>query len=281
MGPKAERPWWRQFFLIPLEQVEEASRLFIASPESRRLDRKLMAVLLLTAISLTSQYYIGMQEGHLLVGGFLKRVGLEKGAANLIESMNAGENAQFHRLAWWAGWCAVNYFVLPALVIRIFFREHIRDYGTKLQGAFSGLPIYLGMLAIMIPLVAWMSGYERFQETYPFYHLAPNQPLWPLFWSWELLYASQFVFLEFFFRGFILHGTKHRFGVYAIFVMVVPYCMIHFTKPLPECLASIVAGIALGFMSLKTRSIWLGAALHISVAISMDFASLGRQGYWP
>jgi membrane protease YdiL (CAAX protease family) len=62
--------------------------------------------------------------------------------------------------------------------------------------------------------------------------------------------------------------------------MMVPYCMIHFTKPLPECCASIVAGLALGFMSLKTRSIWLGAALHISVALSMDFTSLWRQGYF-
>ena len=40
--------------------------------------------------------------------------------------------------------------------------------------------------------------------------------------------------LEFFFRGFILHGTKQRFGFYAIFVMIIPYCMIHFGKPIVE-----------------------------------------------
>jgi membrane protease YdiL (CAAX protease family) len=61
--------------------------------------------------------------------------------------------------------------------------------------------------------------------------------------------------------------------------MMLPYCMIHFTKPLPEACASIVAGLALGLMSLKTRSIWLGAALHITVALSMDLASLARQGF--
>jgi membrane protease YdiL (CAAX protease family) len=279
MGPKAERPWWQHFFLEPLEQAEEASRAFLADPASRGMDRRVMAVLLLTAFSLTSQHFLGMQEGHRLVASILQGVGLDSVAASLIDFMNAGSNAPFHRLVWWTSWCAVNYFVLPALVIRLLFRQRIRDYGLKLGGALSGLPIYAVMLAIMGPLVAWMSQYGRFQETYPFYRLAPGQPLWPLFWSWELLYASQFVFLEFFFRGFILHGTKHRFGAYAILVMTVPYCMIHFTKPLPECLASIVAGVALGFMSLKTRSIWLGAALHISVALSMDFASLWRQGY--
>ena len=93
-----------------------------------------------------------------------------------------------------------------------------------------------------------------------------------------MLYALQFVALEFFFRGFIVHGTKHRFGIYSTFVMMIPYCMIHFQKPLPETCASIAAGIALGFVSLSTRSVWLGAALHISVAWGMDFATLARRG---
>jgi membrane protease YdiL (CAAX protease family) len=280
MGHKTERPRWLQFFLEPLERTEEESRAFLASPSSRRLDVKVVAVLITAAVSLTVQHFIGMQEGHRLVANFLETIGQKRLAADLVASMNFSENAQFNRLTWWACWCAVDYFVVPSLVIRILFRERIRIYGTKLRGAFSGLPIYVAMLALMGPLVAWMSHYERFQETYPFYHLAPGHALWPHFWCWELLYAAQFIFLEFFFRGFILHGIKHRFGAYAILVMMVPYCMIHFTKPLPECCASIVAGLALGFMSLKTRSIWLGAALHISVAISMDFTSLWRQGYF-
>ena len=61
-----------------------------------------------------------------------------------------------------------------------------------------------------------------------------------------------------------------RLGPYVIFVMTIPYCMIHFGKPIQETLGAIVAGILLGFMALKTRSIWLGAALHIAVAWTMD-----------
>jgi hypothetical protein len=60
--------------------------------------------------------------------------------------------------------------------------------------------------------------------------------------------------------------------------MTVAYCMIHFQKPLPECCGSIVAGVALGLMSLKTRSVLLGAALHISVAWTMDGFALFRKG---
>ena len=73
-------------------------------------------------------------------------------------------------------------------------------------------------------------------------------------------------------------GLRHRFGFYAIFAMMVPYCMIHFGKPMPETFAAIIAGIVLGFMSLKTRSIWLGAAIHVAVALGMDFLSLWHNG---
>jgi len=76
----------------------------------------------------------------------------------------------------------------------------------------------------------------------------------------------------------MLHGTRRHFGIYAIVAMTIPYCMIHYGKPLPETFGAIVAGIVLGFMSLKTRTIWLGAALHIAVAWGMDFASLLRTG---
>jgi membrane protease YdiL (CAAX protease family) len=84
----------------------------------------------------------------------------------------------------------------------------------------------------------------------------------------------QFVSLEFFFRGFMLHGCRRRFGAYSIFAMTIPYCMIHYHKPLPETFSAIAAGVILGYMSLRTRSIWLGAALHIAVAWTMDAAAL-------
>ena len=35
-----------------------------------------------------------------------------------------------------------------------------------------------------------------------------------------------------------------------------------------------------GTLSLKTRSIWWGAALHISIAITMDVCALGHTRWW-
>jgi len=75
-------------------------------------------------------------------------------------------------------------------------------------------------------------------------------------------------------------------GSQAIFAMVVPYVMIHFGKPMPETFAAILAGIFLGTLAMKTRSIWAGFLIHVSVAVSMDVAALLQTGglphaWWP
>jgi membrane protease YdiL (CAAX protease family) len=54
--------------------------------------------------------------------------------------------------------------------------------------------------------------------------------------------------------------------------------MIHFSKPLAECLGSILAGIALGTVALRTGSIWGGVLVHCLVAWSMDLLALYRTG---
>ena len=60
--------------------------------------------------------------------------------------------------------------------------------------------------------------------------------------------------------------------------MALPYNMLHYGKPMPEALAAIVGGIALGSLSLKTKSVWWGAAIHISIAITMDICALTHAG---
>lgn len=227
-----------------------------ATPQS---DFKAIVVLVTTALCLTFQY--PARSGDIYGWLFPGR-----------------EFTNFEARSLWAVWVIGTFTILPVAVIWGIFRERVRDYGTKLQGAAAGLPLYLGMVAVMAAVLLVISHNKEFQGTYPFYAPGPSEPWWPRFYAWELLYALQFVALEFFFRGFLLHGLRPRLGGQAIFAMMVPYCMIHFGKPMPETLASIIAGIVLGFMSLRTRSIWLGAALHISVAWSMDLLSLWHRG---
>jgi membrane protease YdiL (CAAX protease family) len=284
----ASGPLWRrlarfrrEFFAEPLRRVDQESRAYLASDASRHADLKVMVVLVTVALSLTLQAYLGGSFGMVRAGRLLQRVGLERAGGSLLAAATDWEDAQLNSLTYWSAGCFVTYLIIPSLVIRLVFRERVRDYGLKLRGVMMDGWVYAVMFGIMVPLVLLASADGHFQATYPFYRLSPAQPLGPKFLRWELQYALQFFALEFFFRGFLLHGTRLRFGIYSIFVMMVPYCMIHFAKPMPEALASIVAGIALGFMSLKTRSIWMGTAIHVSVAWSMDLASLWRQGLFP
>jgi membrane protease YdiL (CAAX protease family) len=245
----------------------------------RQIDRKAAGVLITAAVVLTLHNYCRSPMGVSPMIGLLGQCGFAETAANIQSHLYAWEYNRMSRLEWWCGSCITNYFLLPWLVIRFSFGERLRSYGVKARGALMGLPIYLGMIAIMFPIVALMSGGERFQATYPFYKLMPGEAPGLGLCCWELLYACQFVSLEFFFRGFLVHGTRHAFGVNSVLVMMVPYCMIHFGKPMPETFAAIVAGLVLGLMSYRTRSIWLGAAVHIAVAWSMDAAVLLRHGW--
>jgi len=50
--------------------------------------------------------------------------------------------------------------------------------------------------------------------------------------------------------------------------------MLHFTKPWLEATGAILFGLFLGVLAFRSRSIWGGVMVHISIALSMDIASL-------
>jgi membrane protease YdiL (CAAX protease family) len=265
--------WWRSFVLAPLRQADEEARRYPGS------GGRVVAILVIVAVMLTLQHYFLLSDELYDTLDLMKRLGLVS-LANWGRERLLSKWDRHDWLVYWALGNVVLYLVIPGLIIRLVFRERLVDYGLKLHGAFKDGWLYLVFFAIVGPLVLLVSFDAHFQRTYPFYRMPLDEPLWPWFWIWELLYACQFISLEFFFRGFMVHGLKHRLGSMAIPVMMVPYCMIHYGKPMPETFAAIIAGLALGFMSLRTRSIILGAAIHVTVALSMDFASLWQRGYF-
>jgi hypothetical protein len=175
-------------------------------------------------------------------------------------------------MAWWSGWSLIGYVLLPVLAVRALPGERLRDYGFSWSGFSAHWRLYLLLYLLVLPLAVLMSHTESFQRIYPFYKQA-NRSLFD-FMVWEALYAAQFVGLEFFFRGFMLHGVKRSLGLHAVWVMVIPYCMIHFGKTAAESAGAIVAGVVLGTISLRTNSIWGGVAIHVAVAATMDLLTL-------
>lgn len=180
---------------------------------------------------------------------------------------------------WWGGIHLAGYVLVPMLVIRYGLRGRLRDYGLGWQQTSRFALWYLALAAPIVFFAFLVSFTGEFQRTYPFYAYAGRS--WADLVAWEAIYLSQFVFLEFFFRGFLLHALARAFGAAAIFIMAVPYLMIHFTKPWPEATGALAFGVLLGILSLRSGSIWGGAGVHMSVALSMDLMALAQEGQWP
>jgi membrane protease YdiL (CAAX protease family) len=223
-----------------------------------RFDYRPLIVMVTVAVGLTLQEYIGERQVF----------------ANLFPQRMTGEYGQLESFVWWTAWRFIGYVFLPAMTIVCMPGERLRDYFISLRGFFSKLPIYVALFLLVLPAVIIASRTASFYLTYPFYKLA-NRSGFDL-WAWEVLYAIQFVSLEFFFRGYILKSLAPRMGSTAIFVMIVPYCMIHYGKPLPETLGAIGAGLILGTLALRTRSIWGGVLIHIGVALTMDLLAVSQ-----
>ena len=140
------------------------------------------------------------------------------------------------------------------------------------------LRVLAPLLVVMVPVLFAASALGSFQRKYPFYEGAVAGG-WH-FWGFQLFYGLQFLGVEAFFRGFLLFGLWPRLGWNAVPVMVIPYVMIHFGKPMPETLAAIIAGSVLGYLALRSRSFLWGALLHWSVGIAMDVFVIGREIGW-
>ncbi len=178
-----------------------------------------------------------------------------------VPSMEAG-------IAWGVS-CLIGFFVIPGLIIYFVSGSNLRAHGLNFSGFRYHLKTYLGLYLLMVPLIYLASLQPEFRNTYPFVPDAKKSL--SSFLIWELAYVMQFFALESFFRGYLLFTLERNMEKWtAICVMLVPYVMIHFHKPVFECLGATIAGLVLGHLSLKYRS-WVGGAiLHALVGVTLD-----------
>lgn len=134
------------------------------------------------------------------------------------------------------------------------------------------------MFLIMVPLVFAASFLPDFLESYPKYKKTMGQvaaayfemPEWPFVVLYEFAYLSDFLSIELFFRGFLIIGLSKHLGKDVVLPMACTYCVLHFGKPLGECISSIFGGYVLGVIAFYSRNIWGGVVLHMGVAGLME-----------
>lgn len=275
----------RRFFLDTWREADEAAHNARASRLSLGLghDWRPTIAFVLSAVILTLQEYFGDRNTfiQLVTRGWVISWG---GGPNhppthtlkLLGPLTWAQPQHYpdlSALTYWSFTRSLGYFIIPALVIAVFFkRDRVIDFGLRTRGFLSHAWIYALFFGIVLLAVVLVSSTSEFANYYPFYRDASRS--WRDFFLWEIVYATQFFTLEFFFRGFMIFSARESLGSGAIIAMVVPYCMIHFGKPWAEALAAILAGLVLGTLSMKTRSIWSGFLIHVTVALSMDISAL-------
>jgi CAAX protease family protein len=237
-----------------------------------KLDRRAVTALCYTAFASTCIFYLKNDQW---VASLLFGTRFENLRAFVL---NSSDN-NLPTLRWWVLLMMIFYFVIPALIIKFGWRQDLSDYGLRSGHEPGFLKLLAACVALMLPLVYLMSLTAGFAAKYPFLQIYNGEPYTgQTLLIWELIYFLQFFGLEFFFRGFLVHSLKPSLGLYSIFVMTVPYCMVHFGKPPAETISAIIAGVFLGWLSYRNGSIWLGLILHCTVAFSMDIFALHAKG---
>jgi membrane protease YdiL (CAAX protease family) len=246
-----------------------------------RMDYRPFLALVIAALILTMQeYYGGRGYFDTAIRPLLAKY--EAAHPNLVQFARYEE---LYGFAWWAGTRVFGYVFVPFPLWKLLFpRDSLLDLGLRTRGFFLHAWIYALFLAVVLPAMWAVSREPDFGTYYPFYKHSSRS--WFDFLLWESMYFAQFFALEMFFRGWWLGALRRSFGSGAIFAMAVPYCMIHYGKPYLEACGAIIAGIALGSLSMKTKSIYQGFLVHITVAGLMDWLALRHRHatpavFWP
>lgn len=272
---------WRELDV----EAHEHQRKRLASGEY---DFRPAVLFVITAVVLTLQEYYGGRgffEEHLRP---MLREAEQKSAQNpggLGQFVNLRKFGDLYGYGWWAFTRVFGYIAIPMAAWKIFFRrDSLLDMGLRVKGLSKHAWIYGLCLLAVLPTVFIVARSPDFGNYYPFYKLSSRS--WLDLMCWEAMYFAQFFALEVFFRGFWLSGLRQTLGSGAIFAMCVPYCMIHYGKPYLEAAGAVVAGVALGSLSMRTKSIYSGFFVHISVALLMDMLALANKNglpkvFWP
>jgi membrane protease YdiL (CAAX protease family) len=271
--------WW--FFRSTWKELDDdATQWRVESAAAGRTDFRPFVALAMCAVILTLQEYFGGRTYFdQSIRPWLSRLDLAHPKAIRLVKYD-----ELYSFGWWVT-SRVGGYVLPFAAWKLFFpRDSLLDMGLRARGFFKHAWIYGAFLAIVLPTMLVVSRQPDFGSYYPFYKGCSRS--WFDFLVWEGMYFVQFFALEMFFRGFWLGALRRSFGSGAIFAMAVPYCMIHFGKPFLEANGAIVAGIALGSLSMKTKSIYQGFCVHITVAGLMDWLALSHRHalptvFWP
>jgi membrane protease YdiL (CAAX protease family) len=169
-------------------------------------------------------------------------------------------------------------FVVPLLFLTLMNRWSADDF-SPLKYTFTLGDFRLGWKLVLLFVAVCFAFHAAFAPAgvYPACqsHLIRQSIFYfVLFEFFQCLYMVGF---EYFFRGFVLIEASRIFGANALAITLLPYIIMKFGKPPFEIYTAILVGLALAYMTLRTRSFWYAAGAHALLATVVDVYEYWRM----
>jgi membrane protease YdiL (CAAX protease family) len=225
----------------------------------RELDKNVVIIFVSIAILQTISWYITSRR-------FFRN--------NLAQYFPNTELRKIYEFAYWFIGDFITYFIIPLLIIIFIFRKRLSQFGLQRGDYRFGLTVSVLFIGIMLPVIWYFSGSQDFIIQYP--HLSLARSDWRIFIVYEIGILLYLFAWEFIWRGFTLFGLYDKFGIYAIFIQMIPFVILHNGKPFMETFGAIAGGIILGYFALRTKSIYYCIITHAGVMFMIDLIAALR-----
>lgn len=182
-------------------------------------------------------------------------------------------NLELAEILYWLVSDSVSCLVIPVLVLFL-LKEKISDYGLRFSEKSTGFKYVLTAVLFFIPVLWVISSFSDFINYYP--TLSETKENYSLFIIYQIGLIVYLFSWEFLWRGYFLFGMEKKFGVYSIFIQVIPFVLLHNGKPFLETVSALAGGILLGYIALRTRSFIYGFFIHYFLIFGIEFISVLR-----
>ena len=228
------------------------------SKEIKTLDKKVVIVFLSSIILFTISWYFANPKFFRESFTFIKQEDI------VLEELTS--------FVYWFMLDFLLFFIIPVYVIKLIFKEELKDFGMSFTNLKVGVLYTFIAILIFISIVILVSNSENFREYFPLMNSAKEDLV--VFLIYEIFFLTFIFSWEFIFRGYILFGLEKKFGLYAIFIQMIPFVLLHSGKPFIETFASIFGGLFLGYLALRIRSMLYGFIIHAIILVALDLIAL-------
>ena len=166
--------------------------------------------------------------------------------------------------------CLLLMGVVPALIIKLVFRERLADYGVQFGDRTRTVRSFL-LAAPAFVLAAYLCSRSLvIRDAYPI-NQNPDMSAGE-FGLHACTYLMFYLGWEFHFRGFLQFGLRDKLGAAnALLVQVMASSLLHIGTPCVETYTAILGGILWGLIAFRTRSLLSGLLQHFLLGIALDW----------